>query len=117
MSEQMNEKHRNLYASKAWRNLRRYILARDPLCKLQITPECKAQGGAPATNAEHMIDPEGDPNRFFESNNLRGACKHCSQRARSIGSGLVFDDFVWRPRLGDRVKEILKWVLAEFRNA
>jgi 5-methylcytosine-specific restriction protein A len=52
-------------------------LARDPLCKLQITDMCKHHGGDPSTVAHHVKDHKGNPDLFYDMNNLVGACKPC----------------------------------------
>jgi len=72
---------RALYNAPAWRvHLRPFILARDPLCKLQITELCKQHGGDGTTVADHIRDHKGDPALFFDPKNLRGVCKPCHDK-------------------------------------
>jgi 5-methylcytosine-specific restriction protein A len=79
---------RALYNAAAWRiNLRPFILARDPLCKLQITDLCKQHGGDASTVADHIRDHKGDPALFFEPTNLRGVCKPCHDRKTGMTRG------------------------------
>jgi 5-methylcytosine-specific restriction protein A len=69
---------RKLYDTKAWyAHLQPACLARDPLCKLQITPLCRQHGGDGTVIADHRIDHRGNPQLFYDLNNLQGACRAC----------------------------------------
>jgi 5-methylcytosine-specific restriction endonuclease McrA len=69
---------RKWYKQNAWtQNLQPACLARDPLCKLQITPLCAQHGGDASVLADHIVDHHGDPKRFYDLSNLQGACRAC----------------------------------------
>jgi 5-methylcytosine-specific restriction protein A len=69
---------KKLYDSKHWRKYTvPVILARDPLCQLGVL----CGGTAPSTDVDHVIRAEvyvaqhgDDPIRFYDRENLRGAC-------------------------------------------
>lgn len=63
------EKHRRLYHSAGWKQLRLFIISRDPVCV-----ECNR---AASTVADHIIDHKGDFRLFFDPKNLRGLCRQC----------------------------------------
>lgn len=79
---------RRLYDSAEWRERTRpFILERDPMCKIAIL----CGGNAPSTDADHVIPAakyiaqhNGDWRKFFDLNNLQGACKadHTAKTAR-----------------------------------
>jgi 5-methylcytosine-specific restriction protein A len=60
------------YATAQWSNLRKLVLARDPLC---MWPE---NGGCtkPSTIADHKIPHRGDRSLWADMNNLQGLCAH-----------------------------------------
>lgn len=54
-----------------WRQLREWVLRRQPLCK-----ECEKRGKIePATEVDHIIPHKGDMKIFWDRNNLQGLCK------------------------------------------
>lgn len=61
------------YQSPAWQRTRKFILARDPLCKIAVV--CKRRFGypAPSTEVDHVI-PVRDGGDFWDPANLQGAC-------------------------------------------
>lgn len=62
-----------LYESARWRNLRDNQLEKQPLCE-----ECSRFGRVtPATIAHHKEAHKGDPELFFDPDNLESTCKHC----------------------------------------
>jgi hypothetical protein len=79
-----------LYDSAQWRNRTQpFVLARDPICK--IAKLC--DGTAPSTDADHVVPAElyvaqhgGDQRRFFDVNNLQGAC-HADHTAKTRAGG------------------------------
>lgn len=91
------EADRNRYSKDPWRaeynkpgwrkNTQPAMLARDPLCKLQITDLCKQHGGDPSTVVDHIIDHKGDMNLFYDTKNLRGCCKPCHDRKTGLTRG------------------------------
>jgi 5-methylcytosine-specific restriction enzyme A len=83
------------YKQKPWvQNLQPACLARDPLCKLQITPLCKQHGGDPSELADHIVDHKGDPKLFYDMNNLQGACRACHDAKGKARAGKPLDDVV-----------------------
>lgn len=68
----------SLYHSAAWRvHARRFILARDPMCRIAIL----CGGRAYSVHVDHIIRAElyvemhgGDWEYFYDPENLRGAC-------------------------------------------
>ena len=71
---------RALHSNAAWRNVRLFILSRDPLCTLQITDMCKTHGGDESTVADHVRDHKGNTTLFYDTANLRGVCKPCHDK-------------------------------------
>lgn len=69
--------YRKWYNSNAWKNLRVFVLNRDPLCKLQITPMCKQHGGDGTSVADHIHDHKGVWALFIDPANVQGVCKPC----------------------------------------
>ena len=63
------------------------VLARDPLCKLMITPLCAQHGGDASEVADHIKDHKGDLNLFFDMSNLQGVCKPCHDRKTGLTRG------------------------------
>jgi len=69
---------KRLYDGAAWRvRTRRFVLARDPLCRIAIL----CAGRAPSVDIDHVIRAEsyialhgGDESYFYDPENLRGAC-------------------------------------------
>jgi 5-methylcytosine-specific restriction protein A len=83
-----NNPWRGEYNKARWRNnTQPAVTARDPICKLMITPLCKQHGGDPTKVADHIIDHKGDMNLFYDMNNLRGACKPCHDRKTGLTRG------------------------------
>lgn len=83
-----NTPHRKLYDQAAWhKNLQPFILARDPLCRLQITDLCKQHDGDGSTVVDHIVDHKGNPALFFDPANCQGVCKPCHDRKTKTASG------------------------------
>lgn len=69
---------KKLYDSRHWRKLTvPLVLLEEPLCRIGVL----CGGRAPSTDVDHIIRAElyiamqgGDPIRFFDRENLRGAC-------------------------------------------
>lgn len=69
---------KRLYDSAAWRvRMRRYILGRDPLCRIAVL----CLGRELSTDLDHIVRAEihialhgGDVEWFFDEENVRGAC-------------------------------------------
>lgn len=59
-----------LYSSQAWRNLRDAQLAKMPLC---------TQCGRLAELAHHVTEHYGNPELFFDENNLESLCRTCHE--------------------------------------
>lgn len=52
-----------------WRNLRKLVLSRDPVCRI-----CQRNA---ATVADHVIPHKGQWSLFTDLNNLQGICRPC----------------------------------------
>jgi 5-methylcytosine-specific restriction protein A len=79
------ERYRGSAASRGygrrWEQLRKMVLARDPLCRIAIT----CQGMRPSTDADHIIPKRLGGEDTME--NLQGACHAChSYKTRVIDS-------------------------------
>lgn len=75
-------KRTKIYGHK-WRQLREWVLRRQPLCK-----ECEKRGKIePATEVDHILKHGGDMKLFWDKNNLQGLCKKChsAKTAREDG--------------------------------
>lgn len=61
------------YQSQAWARTRKFILARDPLCRIAIV--CKRKRGyiAPSMEVDH-VTPVAAGGDFWDPANLQGAC-------------------------------------------
>ena len=57
----------HLYESSRWKNMRKEILKKQPLCRC----------GAKATEVHHVIPHRGDTSIFFDEDNLVALCHHC----------------------------------------
>ncbi|NMB34825.1 MAG: HNH endonuclease [Firmicutes bacterium] len=58
---------------KLTRRLRKRVLLKHPLCA-----ECKRQGRVTkATVVDHIIPHKGNPELFWDENNLQALCKPC----------------------------------------
>jgi 5-methylcytosine-specific restriction protein A len=68
----------------AWRKLRRFKLATDPVC--QIRTHCQ---GMVATEVDHIIPISVRPDLRLELSNLQSACKPCNAAKgdRAVGQG------------------------------
>jgi hypothetical protein len=64
---------KQVYASAAWRRVRKVVLERDGyLCRVRL-PGCTGQ----ATQCDHIISVD-DGGSWFDEGNLRAACAHCN---------------------------------------
>ncbi len=78
-----NRPFRKLYNSVRWQRLRKRFLLEHPLCV-----ECERLGRiTPATVVDHIKPHEGNPELFWNENNLQSLCKPChdSKTAREDG--------------------------------
>jgi hypothetical protein len=76
--------HNHLYQCKAWKDLRRGQLSREPLCRY-----CKSRGIIePATICDHVIPHRGDVAMFW-AGPFQSLCKAChdSDKAREEQGG------------------------------
>jgi len=65
-----------LYATKAWRDLRKAFLKKNPLCV-----DCAGLGlVVEATDVDHIKPHRGDRALFFDRSNLQSLCKSCHSR-------------------------------------
>jgi 5-methylcytosine-specific restriction enzyme A len=79
---QASQDYRKWYCLKKWRDIRDYLLRRNPLC-----PECSARGlVVPGTDIDHIIPHKGDKALFWDCKNLQVLCHEC--HARKTGQGL-----------------------------
>jgi 5-methylcytosine-specific restriction protein A len=75
------DQYRALYNTDQWKfHNRPACRARDPLCRLQITPLCKQHGGDASEIAHHIIDHKGNLALFFSMDNIMGVCKACHDK-------------------------------------
>ncbi|SKC57898.1 5-methylcytosine-specific restriction enzyme A [Maledivibacter halophilus] len=82
-------KHKKLYNSTRWQDLRRYRLNTQPLCV-----EClKKNRITPATVVDHIKPHKGNENLFYDFNNLQSLCKSCHDRKTAKEDGR------WRRRV------------------
>lgn len=64
---------RKLYATKQWRELRKYRLMREPVCRY-----CSEVGKhTPAEIVDHIEPHKGDTYKFFDYTNTQSLCKRC----------------------------------------
>jgi 5-methylcytosine-specific restriction protein A len=78
---------RALYQNAAWRNLREFILSRDPLCQLMLTDKCRQHGGDESTVADHIKDHKGNTTLFYDTQNIQGVCKPCHDQKTGMTRG------------------------------
>jgi 5-methylcytosine-specific restriction protein A len=70
------EYSKRLYKTTRWRRLRKRVLLKHPLCA-----ECERQGQvAKATVVDDIIPHKGNPELFWDGNNLQALCKSCHDR-------------------------------------
>lgn len=70
------EERQSFYRSKAWRDIREYVLATEPLCR-----KCKVEGyDVPAKVVDHIIDIVDDFEKALDIDNLQPLCKSCHDR-------------------------------------
>lgn len=67
-----------IYQTKQWRILSKYIIARDPICKI-----CNRAASREADHKTPMARG-GDP---WDENNLQGVCKPCHSRKTATEDG------------------------------
>lgn len=61
------------YQTPAWQRTRKFILARDPLCKIAVV--CTRRYGSPAPSVEvDHVTPVNAGGDFWDPANLQGAC-------------------------------------------
>ena len=79
VDREYNRKHRQhqeLYQSARWQRLRRRLLLKYPLCA-----ECERQGWiTQATVVNHIKPHKGNPELFWDEDNLQTLCKSCHDR-------------------------------------
>jgi len=64
------------YCSLRWQDLRDDVLRAEPFCR-----ECLARGRRVLTaDVDHIAKHQGDPDRFWDRNNLQGLCRPCHSR-------------------------------------
>lgn len=70
--------YRAWYRTPRWRELRAFILRRDPSCRM-----CLHEGRiTPACVADHLVEHEGDQVLFWDTLNIWGLCKTCHNSAK-----------------------------------
>lgn len=67
----------SFYGSGAWKQLRKAVLARDPVCR---TPGC----GRPSSHADHVVPRSAGGEDVLS--NLRGLCQSCHNRRSASGN-------------------------------
>ena len=64
------------YCSKRWQDLRESVIRTDPFCRA-----CLARGRHTLTvDVDHIRKHGGDPDLFWDRDNLQGLCKPCHSR-------------------------------------
>lgn len=67
------EIRQKFYQSKEWRNIREYVLSKEPFCR-----KCKAEGYlVPAYAVDHIVDIVDEPLKRLDINNLQPLCRKC----------------------------------------
>jgi 5-methylcytosine-specific restriction protein A len=75
-------KRTKIYGHK-WRQLREWVLRRQPLCK-----ECEKHGKVePATEVDHHVPHRGDMKLFWDRTNLVGMCASCHSKKTAREDG------------------------------
>jgi 5-methylcytosine-specific restriction protein A len=86
VDKEYNRNHRpykKLYNSARWQRLRKWFLSKHPLCT-----ECERQTRiTPATVVDHIKPHQGDPELFWDENNLQALCKPCHDRKTAREDG------------------------------
>lgn len=67
--------HRKIYDTKAWKQLRRQVIADEPVCHW-----CKRR---PSTQADHLVELHRAPELALERSNLVGSCQPCNSKRGS----------------------------------
>ena len=73
---------KKLYNSPQWQSLRKAQLTKDPWCA-----DCLERGEYVfATEVDHIVPHDGDPQLFFDPKNLQSLCKpdHSSKTASEV---------------------------------
>lgn len=65
----------NIYNTKRWRELRKQVIAEEPLCHW-----CKRR---PSTQADHVVELHRNPDLAYERGNLVGSCASCNAKRGS----------------------------------
>lgn len=76
-----NLEARRWYQTPQWRALRAQVLHEEPCCKVCLSRD----EVTPSTDVDHMIPHQGNPERFWDRNNLQGICKVCHGRKTRAG--------------------------------
>ena len=71
----MSGGQQNVYNTKRWRELRKQVIAEEPLCHW-----CKRR---PSTQADHVVELHRNPDLAFERGNLVGSCASCNAKRGS----------------------------------
>lgn len=69
---------RKWYATAQWKNLRQITLIRFPACT-----RCLPERVTPSTVADHIEPHRGNPELFWNPDNLTGLCATCHNSAKS----------------------------------
>jgi len=79
---------KKLYATAKWKNLRRYLLVRCPIC---TCAECTRTGRVRAAEVVHHLQPHGgDPVKFYDVAQLQALSKRCHDRVTGRARGGSF---------------------------
>ena len=71
----MSGGQQNIYGTKRWRELRKQVIADEPLCHW-----CKRR---PSTQADHVVELHRAPELAYERGNLVGSCAGCNAKRGS----------------------------------
>lgn len=74
-----NDPYRAIYQTAQWKRLRRYILGRDPLCRIGVLCVERQGHAMPSQVADHIVPMRRGGDAWDEAN-LQGACKACHDR-------------------------------------
>ena len=76
------------YSSARWRRVRKNQLAREPLCQRCLSFSLIT----PATVADHVLPHRGDPQLFWQHDNLQSLCNSChSFKTNEENKGVLND--------------------------
>ena len=83
--------YRRLYKTARWQRLREWVLSHEPLCRYCMEHEVVEE----ATVVDHIKPHKGDPQLFWDADNLQPLCAACHDGRKQIeerGTLVAFGD-------------------------